>query len=180
MIRRAEAVDQAGRREHDAEQRLDVIRVGHALRIQCDEWYDQRHRRAEQYGRNDRHQRIVHAERILQGLFLALGVHIAKDGLHAGDSLEINGGTINIKESNEGIEAETITVNNGTVTVNAKDDGINATSDEVTPVITFNGGTVTLHIDGSDLDGLEDGYEFVFDTKEWDRLRSDLWFRPTP
>ena len=45
--------------------------------------------------------------------------------------------------------------------------------------LRLDGGTVTLHIDASDLDGLEDGYEFVFDTKEGDRLQSDLWFRPT-
>ncbi len=93
-------------------------------------------------------------------------VTAVKDGLHAGDSLEINGGTINIKDSNEGMEAESITVNNGIVVVNAKDDGINATSDEITPVITFNGGTVTVNSagDGVDSNGnivLNGGFVYV-------------------
>ncbi len=46
--------------------------------------------------------------------------------------------------------------------------------------LRFSNGSVTLHIDHSDLNGLEDGYEFVFDTKDGDRLQSALWFRQTP
>ncbi|MBO4678374.1 MAG: carbohydrate-binding domain-containing protein [Lachnospiraceae bacterium] len=79
-------------------------------------------------------------------------VSAVKDGLHAGDSLTVNAGTVTVKESNEGMESEIITVNGGTVSVNAKDDGINATSDEIAPVITFNGGTVTVNSSGDGID----------------------------
>ncbi len=42
--------------------------------------------------------------------------------------------------------------------------------------LRFDKDSVILHIDHSDLKGLEDGYETVFRTKEGDRLQSALWF----
>ena len=48
------------------------------------------------------------------------------DGIHAESSIEINGGTIDIKKSYEGIEAAKITINGGNIAVASSDDGFNA------------------------------------------------------
>ena len=53
-------------------------------------------------------------------------VSAGDDGLKAPHALEISGGTLNIEESNEGIEAQYINILDGDVTVNSTDDGINA------------------------------------------------------
>ena len=53
-------------------------------------------------------------------------VSAGDDGLKAPHTLEISGGTLNIEESNEGIEAQYINILDGDVTVNSTDDGINA------------------------------------------------------
>ncbi|MCR5102682.1 MAG: carbohydrate-binding domain-containing protein [Butyrivibrio sp.] len=50
------------------------------------------------------------------------------DGIHAGTALIIAGGTINVTESYEGLEGDTIDITGGTITVNASDDGLNAST----------------------------------------------------
>jgi hypothetical protein len=45
--------------------------------------------------------------------------------MHADTSLEINGGTIDITKSFEGLESSVITINNGSIQINSSDDGIN-------------------------------------------------------
>ena len=49
------------------------------------------------------------------------------DGIHAGNQVLIAGGTVNITESYEGIEALTVDITGGEITVYSSDDGLNAT-----------------------------------------------------
>ena len=55
-----------------------------------------------------------------------LTISTKDDGIHAQNAISIVGGTINIEQSYEGIEAQQIDVNGGTIHVVASDDGINA------------------------------------------------------
>lgn len=48
------------------------------------------------------------------------------DGVHADESLKISGGTINIAKSYEGLEGATVDITGGDITIKASDDGINA------------------------------------------------------
>lgn len=48
------------------------------------------------------------------------------DGIHSDDTLVIYGGTINITQSYEGLEAVFITINGGDISLVASDDGLNA------------------------------------------------------
>jgi hypothetical protein len=90
-----------------------------------------------------------------------LNVTAVKDGLHAGNELRIEGGTVNVKESNEGMEAPSIIVSGGKSAVFAADDGINAAVDEgdaTTPSILVTGGEMVIYAnsDGIDSNGTYD------------------------
>jgi predicted small lipoprotein YifL len=91
----------------------------------------------------------------------SVNVTAVKDGLHAGDELRIEGGTVNVVESNEGMEAPSIVVSGGKSTVFAADDGINAAVDEgdaTVPSILFTGGEMVIYAnsDGIDSNGTFD------------------------
>lgn len=58
-----------------------------------------------------------------------LNIAVEDDGIHANNLIYIVGGTINITESYEGIEAEEIYISDGDISVYATDDGLNASSD---------------------------------------------------
>ncbi|QQS37438.1 MAG: carbohydrate-binding domain-containing protein [Ignavibacteriales bacterium] len=77
----------------------------------------------------------------------------ADDGIKSKTYVDINGGTLNINNSKEGIEAPNIFVNGGEVRVNATDDGFNATYG--------NGGEFD---DGSNLT-FNNGYVYVSSTQ---------------
>ncbi len=47
------------------------------------------------------------------------------DGMHADETLEVNGGDIRIANSYEGLESAVITINDGDIHVVASDDGVN-------------------------------------------------------
>lgn len=90
------------------------------------------------------------------------------DAVHAGLALTIDGGLFQIFESYEGIEAKTIDVNGGELHIKASDDGFNAsggTGSNLNPMaaeegvyLTISGGTVFLDADG---DGLDSNGDFT-------------------
>ena len=88
------------------------------------------------------------------------------DGIHAQTDLTIDGGTINIAKSYEGLEGHTITINDGDISVVSSDDGLNAAggndssgwgfddpmaSDEDAWII-INGGTLQVVANGDGID----------------------------
>ena len=73
------------------------------------------------------------------------------DGMHADVSLTINGGNIDIETSYEGIEANVIELNGGTVNLIASDDGLNA-GGGTDATLTINGGEYNLSAGGDGVD----------------------------
>jgi len=81
----------------------------------------------------------------------SVSIAAAKDGLHAGNGIELASGTVEVTDSYEGMEAPQIILSGATVTAHASDDGVNAATDEQgeAPSITMSSGTLTI-FSGSD------------------------------
>ncbi len=78
------------------------------------------------------------------------------DAIHSDTYLTINGGTINIVSSYEGLEGNVITINDGNITIYSTDDGINASNKaNIQPSIVINGGIVDITVYGNDVDGID-------------------------
>ena len=87
------------------------------------------------------------------------------DGIHAYNNLIINGGTIKIGKSYEGLEARNVIINDGDITIASNDDGINAgggpddsTSTDANCHLTINGGNVYINASGDGVDS--NGYVY--------------------
>lgn len=95
-------------------------------------------------------------------------IHIStdKNAIHTGKALTIKGGIINIPKCAEGLEGETINISGGEITIKASDDGINAASSENTDStemdnpfasddscsIHISGGKIKIDADGDGID----------------------------
>lgn len=79
------------------------------------------------------------------GIFILTAV---KDGINANEALLINGGSIDIKSAEEGLEGDTLEVNGGNIIISARDDGMNAGTD-----LQINGGN--FYVTVSNGDGLD-------------------------
>ncbi len=78
------------------------------------------------------------------------------DGIQATTTMIIDGGTFEI-ESAEGLESTYIQINGGDISIKASDDGINAArkSSAFDVIIEFNGGNTTVVMGAGDTDGID-------------------------
>ena len=77
------------------------------------------------------------------------------DAVHADGTLTIDDGSITVDTSREGLEGNVIEINGGTIDVYATDDGINAAGSASVPSITVNGGDVTVETGSGDTDTID-------------------------
>ena len=78
------------------------------------------------------------------------------DGIHADNTLNIDGGYVNILTSYEGLEANQIKISGGESYVYATDDGVNASkSISTTPAILVSGGLLDVTVGSGDTDGID-------------------------
>ncbi len=79
------------------------------------------------------------------------------DGVKASNSLIVNGATINVINSYEGLEARTVDILSGNIKVNADDDGINAS--DGTPQETQTGVYIAIFGGQIEIDAVGDGID---------------------
>lgn len=100
----------------------------------------------------------------------AISISAGDDGMHTDCSLLIENGTIDIRNSYEGLEGMTITIDGGEISITARDDGLNAAggkdgsgmngpmggmdqfASQDGVCLTIRGGLLTVNADGDGLD----------------------------
>ncbi len=84
-------------------------------------------------------------------------LYSSDDAVHADRYLKIEGGTITVAKSYEGLEGNAIEISGGDITVSADDDGINAGSIGLLnrPYILVSGGRVDVTVGTGDVDGID-------------------------
>ena len=91
-------------------------------------------------------------------------INAGDDGIRANHELRIDNGKINISQSYEGLEAQTIAINGGDISINASDDGINVSNKsnnaqvDTSCTISINGGNVYINASGDGVDS--NGYVY--------------------
>ncbi|WP_461206660.1 carbohydrate-binding domain-containing protein [Clostridium sp. DL1XJH146] len=87
---------------------------------------------------------------------VTLNINAGDDAIHANSIVQIDGGTINIETSSEGIEGTYIQINGGEIYIYATDDGINATStSNYDVIIEVNDGTINVVVGSGDTDAFD-------------------------
>lgn len=92
-----------------------------------------------------------------------LALSSCDDGIHADETLMISGGNITVSKSYEALEGKNIEISGGEINVKATDDGINAAGGDNGSMLGFNantedyyisisGGNITVNADGDGLD----------------------------
>ena len=90
-----------------------------------------------------------------------ISVTAADDGFHADGSININGGTVIVSQSYEGLEANVVNINGGYVSVYGRDDGINACSGGSTPLVNITGGYLEVTTPSGDTDAIDSNGSFA-------------------
>ncbi len=90
-----------------------------------------------------------------------ISVTAADDGFHADGSININGGTVIVSRSYEGLEANVVNINGGYVSVYGRDDGINACSGGSTPLVNITGGYLEVTTPSGDTDAIDSNGSFA-------------------
>ena len=111
----------------------------------------------------------LHAENgddeTLGSVYLAGGsftIQASDDAVHANSLLTVDGGTFDVTAA-EGLEATYIRINGGTIGIAASDDGINAArkSSAYTPTVEINGGEITITMGAGDTDGVDSNGDII-------------------
>ncbi len=85
-----------------------------------------------------------------------LQISAGDDGIQGNAIVQIDGGTINITKSVEGIESTYVQINGGVIDIYATDDGINAARKSAYNVILeINGGDIDVSMGSGDTDALD-------------------------
>ncbi len=87
-----------------------------------------------------------------------LTVASGDDAIKAEQQVQVTGGTVDITESVEGIEAPVIVIEDGDITLAASDDGINASASAIVTddlSVTVGGGSLTIVMGSGDTDAID-------------------------